>query len=249
MQTAAQAGMTPIFYIAQVEDVLATREAGRPIIVDEERIEYRFAGNRNFNFHDLAHGFHEEKNGEVITHAMRFPDSYKKFKETGGNEANGTPLQNLPGLTAVQLSTLKALSVYTIESLASLEGQGIKNLGPQGHSLKQAAQKYLAAAGGRVGMTEVLAQLAASNARIEELSRMVAAGRPEPIGGIDSVIDVFDEPQPSILTGTGAIDPYDGVSDGELKDRIELAVGTRPKGNPSRATLIGILSDLEPVEA
>lgn len=230
-QTAQQAGMTPIFYIAQVEDVLASREAGRPIFVDEERIEYRFAGNRNFNFHDLAHGFHEEKSGEVITHAMRFPDAYRKFKETGGNEASGTPLQNLPGLTAVQLSTLKALSVYTVENLASLEGQGIKNLGPQGHALKQAAQKYLAAAGGRVDMKDVLAQLAALEARNEELARMVSAARPGPIGS-----------EPEIERPAVAEPDTDLRTDDELKAAIAEKHGSRPRGQPSRATLLNMLA-------
>lgn len=237
MQTAQQAGMTPIFYTAQVEDVLASREAGRPIFIDEERIEYRFAANRNFNFHDLAHGFHEEKNGEVITHAMRFPKEYTKFKETGGNEASGTPLQNLPGLTAIQLSTLKALSVFSIEALASLEGQGIKNLGPQGHALKQSAQKYLAAAGGRVGMTEVLAQLAEMQKRNDELARMVEASRPGPIAYVEPEAAVF-------VAEVGDVEDPSA-----LKDKIEAITGTRPRGNPSTATLLGMLSDLTPSEA
>lgn len=244
MQTAAQAGMTPIFYTAQVEDVLASREAGRPIFVDEERIEYRFASNRNFNFHDLAHGFHEERNGEVITHAMRFPDAYKKFKETGGNEASGTPLQNLPGLTAIQLSTLKALSVYTIEALASLEGQGVKNLGPQGHSLRQAAQKYLAAAGGRVEMTEVLAQLAALQARNDELAKIVEANRPGPIGAVEPEQPAFVAEVDDVAE-TQVLNPYYTMEDSDLKDKIEALTGTRPRGNPNKATLVGMLTDLE----
>lgn len=241
MQTAEQAGMTPVFYITQVEDVLASRESGRPVFVDEERIEYRFAGNRNFNFHDLAHGFHEERNGEVITHAMRFPDHYKKFKETGGNEAKGTPLQNLPGLTAIQLSTLKALSIFSIENLASLEGQNIKNLGPQGHALKQSAQKYLAAAGGRVDMKDVLAQIAALQARNDELARMVEANRPTPIGS--DVVEAASYPDPIIAD-------EDPRSDEELKQAIsELNNGARPRGNPGRGTLLSMLRDLTPSEA
>lgn len=238
MQTAEQAGMTPIFYTAQVEDVLASRESGRPIFVDEERIEYRFAGNRNFNFHDQAHGFHEERNGEVITHAMRFPDHYKKFKETGGNEAKGTPLQNLPGLTAIQLSTLKALSIFSIENLASLEGQNIKNLGPQGHALKQSAQKYLAAAGGRVDMKDVLAQIAALQARNDELARMVEANRPTPIGDELVQVDVQSEERP-------VTNSYYDMDESVLKDKIEAIAGTRPRGNPNKATLVGMLTDLE----
>jgi hypothetical protein len=175
---------------------------------------------------------------------MRFPDHYRKFKETGGNEASGTPLQNLPGLTAVQLSTLKALSIFSIENLASLEGQNIKNLGPQGHSLKQAAQKYLAAAGGRIGMTEVLAQLAASNARIEELSRMVAAGRPEPIAAAIDPAETFGyDGLTDALEVAFAPDPEaDPRTDDELKEAIAAKHGSRPRGQPNRSTLLNMLA-------
>lgn len=241
MLTAKEAGMTPIFYTAQVEDVLASREAGRPIYVDEERIEYRFAANRNFNFHDLAHGFHEEKNGEVITHAMRFPDAYRKFKETGGNEASGTPLRNLPGLTAVQISTLKALSIYTIEGLASVEGQNVKNLGPHAYAMKQSAQKYLAAAGGRVEMTEVMAEIAALKAQNEELSRIVQANRPEPIGSAPEMLHGYE-----ILSAAPSADPYASLDDSELKARIkDLNDGNPVKGPVKREALISMLSELE----
>lgn len=239
MQTAQHAGMTPVFYVTQVEDKKASREAGRPIFKDEERVEYRLAGNRNFNPHMQAHEFHAWENGEEVTHAMRWPEAYKKFKETGGNEANGTPLQNLPGLTPVQMSTLKALSVFTIEALAGLEGQGIKNLGPQGHEMRLAAQKYLAAAGGRVEMTEVMAELAALKARNEELARMVQVNRPQPIGS---------EPEPAQFVAEVDdlvdADPYAGIDDAGLKDMIEAKAGSRPRGNPNRASLLGMLRDL-----
>ena len=240
MQTAKEAGLTPIFYMAQVEDKKASRKAGRPIFVDQERIEYRFAANRHFNFHDLAHGFHEMKENEVVTHAMRFPEAYRKFKETGGNEAVGTPLQNLPGLTAVQISTLKALAVYTVEALASLEGQQLKNLGPNGHVLKQSAQKYLAAAGGRTEMSDVLKELAALKAQNDELARIVAQSAPQPVPQADaSEAEVAPE-----LSAA----PYADLTDDDIKAKIKEITGSGVRGQPSRATLEGMLRDLESTE-
>lgn len=41
-------------------------------------------------------------------------------------------------------------------------------------------------------------------------------------------------------------DAYSNLSEEELKERIALATGSRPRGNPSRATLVGMLRDLEP---
>lgn len=244
-----QAGVTPVFYTAIVEDKKASAKAGRPIMVEQERVEYRFAGDRNFNPHFLAHEFHEMKNHEVITHAMRFPKEYQKFKETGGNEARGTPLQNLPGLTQIQLSTLKSLEVRSIEALASLEGRPLKNLGPGGHALKAQAQKYLSVGSGVTGLDTVLSEIAALKAQNEELSRIVAETRSsneaapetEAAGDEDDVLAAYDDVE--------AADPYAGIDDAALKDRIEQLAGSRPRGNPSRETLIGMLSDLEQGEA
>lgn len=233
-QTAENVQITPVFYTEIVEDKVASREAGRPIMREEERIEYRIAGNRSFNFHDLAHGFHETKNGETITHAMRFPAEYRKFKETGGNTASGTPLQNLPGLTPVQISTCKALSIYSIEALASVDGFMLKSLGPSGHKLKQAAEKYLGAAGGQIDATRIFAELEAVKAENERLARMVQEGRPEPV-------DQSDDPSPQEKS---VVNPLYDLSESELKDIIEELAGSRPRGNPNKATLVGMITDL-----
>lgn len=236
-QTAENVQITPVFYTEIVEDKVASREAGRPIMREEERIEYRIAGNRSFNFHDLAHGFHETKNGETITHAMRFPAEYRKFKETGGNTASGTPLQNLPGLTPVQISTCKALSIYSIEALASVDGFMLKSLGPSGHKLKQAAEKYLGAAGGQIDATRIFAELEAVKAENERLARLVQGSRPEPV-------DQTDDGEPEIA-GESSDALYAGIDDDGLKARITELTGQGVRGRPSRATLINMLTELE----
>lgn len=225
--------VTPVFYTEVVEDVNATREAGRPIMVEEDRVEYRIAGNRNFAPHFLAHEFHERVQGEDITHAMRWPAEYKRFKETGGNVAKGTPLQNLPGLTPVQTSTLKALSVFSIEALAGIEGRELKNLGPGGHEMKRAAQQFLDAAGGRLGMNEVMQEIAALRAQNDELSRIVGIQKPAPVEA--EHVEHIDAP-----------DPYAELSDEDLKAKIKEKTGSGVRGpTPDRAVLIGMLKDLE----
>jgi ribosomal protein S6E (S10) len=222
MANMENAGITPIFYNAVVEDVIATREQGRPVMVEEERVEYRIAGDRNFNPHFLAHEFHEMVNGETITHAMRWPEQYKKFKETGGNSANGTPLQNL-NLKPVQLSTLKSLSVFSVEALAQLEGRDLKNLGPGGHELKRQAQRYLATTTGGVDMGEVLGKIAELEAKLAATGGAPAS---EPVS----------EPQER---------PYAHMADEEIKARIKEITGQGVRGQPTRATIEGMLADLE----
>lgn len=227
-QTAENVSITPVFYTEVVEDKAATRKAGRPIMVEEERVEYRIAGNRNFVPHFQAHEFHEWQNGEEITHAMRWPNEYKHFKETGGNNSNGTPLQNLPGLTKVQLSTLKTLSVFSIEALANLEGRELKNLGPGGHEMKRSAQQFLAASAGRLDVNTVMQEMAALKAQNEQLTKIVGAVNPAPVAEAPTEDD-----------------PYILLSDEDLKARIKDMTGSGVRGQPSRATLVGMLKDLE----
>lgn len=244
-QPAENVSITPVFYTEVVEDVNASRLAGRPVMVEEDRVEYRIAGNRNFNPHFLAHEFHEKVNGEEITHAMRFKDEYKRFKETGGNLSRGTPLENLPGLTPVQKSTLKALSVFSIEALANLEGRDLKNLGPGGHEMKQAAQKFLDVGSGRVDMSKMLAEFAALKAQNDELSRIVQAGRPEPVEAIhvEEHVPEFVPVQP--IVEEPSADPYEGFSDDDLKQLIKEKSGSGVRGpTPPREVLIGMLKDL-----
>lgn len=51
------------------------------------------------------------------------------------------------------------------------------------------------------------------------------------------------------IEGQQKPDPYEGVSDDQLKDRIAAIAGKRPSGNPKRETLIQMLNDLSEEEA
>lgn len=238
MQPVKKEAIVPIFYTEQVEDVVQSRAAGRPVFVEQERIEYRMPARRDFNFHDLAHGFHQfSEDGEVITHAMRFPEAYRKFKETGGQSVSGIPVSNIPGITPVQLSTLKALSIYTVEAMAQLEGQALKNVGPGGHALKAAAQKYLDVSSGGANISEVMAEIAALKKQNEALAAAVAANQPRPVS------DFKDAPADD--DATPADDKYAAMSADDLRAQITMITGKGVRGQPSRETLVGILRDIE----
>lgn len=47
----------------------------------------------------------------------------------------------------------------------------------------------------------------------------------------------------------GTADPYASMDDRALKDEIERLAGQRPLGNPNRATLMGMLTDLKTEQA
>lgn len=222
--------VVPFFYTATVENPQKSKEAGRPIFDEVEMVEVRLAGERNYNPHFPAHEMHVRENGEEITHAMRWPDEYARFKNEGRQVASGTPLEELTFLSAARRSELKALKIYTAEALALLDGPQLKVLAGEGYKLKEQAQAYLDKARFSSGVTAVAEENAVLKAKLDEMSRQIQALTQQ--GAVETAPVVSD-------------DPYEGLTDDDLKEKLFNLTGARPRGNPARRTLIGMLNDLE----
>lgn len=221
--------VTPVFKTMAVKNDTKSKKAGRPIYDDVEMVEVRIAGDRHFNPRFPAHAFWQrDENGFDITYAMRWPEAYKRFKENQSQTASGTPIEELPFLTQAKRSELRALSIYTAEALAALDGKNLKTLGIGGRELKDQATAYLAKASGSADVVRLAAQNADMQAQIETLRQQLIATQkvPEPA--------VEDE----------------GVrTDDELKARIKELTGAAPRGTPSRDTLLRMIAEAEEREA
>lgn len=218
MASTSDALVVPRFYIYTTENKAKSKEAGRPIFDDMEAVEVRFAGNRQtvsvFPAHAVC-GQVQDEDGDsrVVTYAERWPEQYKRFKAKSQQIAAGTPVDELPFLTQAKRSELKALSIYTAEALAALDGNELKNLGQGGRELKNQAQAYLDNAAGTADVTGMAA-------KIEELQQLVAELRSEK------------------SAAAGVVSEFASWSPDQIKDWIEEQIGERPKGNPNLATLI-----------
>ena len=205
----------PVFKIHTTKNEAKTKEAGRPIYDDMEVVEVRFAGDRNkvSVFPALAicgETQDEEGNSRPISYAERWPAQYQRFKAKTQQVVEGTPVDELPFLTQAKRAELKALSIYTAEALAALDGQPLKNLGQGGRDLKNQAIAYLERAAGTADVT----RMAAEN---EELRRIIAEMR-------------ADKASPD--------SQFAAWTSEQIKDWIEEKINERPKGNPSHATLV-----------
>lgn len=220
--------VVPFFYMATVENPTKSQEAGRPIFDEVEMVEYRLAGDRYFSPHFPAHSMHVRENGEEVTHAMRWPSEYQRFKNNEVQVASGTPLEELSFLSAARRSELKALKIYTAEALASLEGPNLKVLAGEGYKLKEQAQAYLDKANGFAGV----AALASENAELRERLAVLEKALGNSAESVQAQV-------------ADAADPYEGLSDDELKDKLQNLTGTRPRGNPNRQTLTRMLDELQ----
>ena len=161
--------VVPRFHNVAAEDEAASRAAGRPIFKDQERVEIRIAGDRNYTHVVPAHSMWQRINGEEITYAQRWPDAYARFKAGKAAVADGTPISELPFLSEARREELRRLGVVTAEALASLDGKNLSTLGAQGREWKTQATAYLARAASGAPDAALAAEVEELRARVAEM--------------------------------------------------------------------------------
>ena len=158
-------------------------QAGRPIFDDVEVCELRYPGSRNVGVYpatSFSHWATDPESGEQVkvTYAERFPRQYQQFKARSQQTKSGTPLDYVPFLTEGKRAELRALNIYTVEQLAAIDGQELKNLGPGGRDFKNRATEYLQTSDGNAVNTQMAAELETLRARnvvLEEDNQRLAA--------------------------------------------------------------------------
>ena len=207
-----------------------TLAAGRLICDDIVVCEIRAPGSKDtgvFPALAMSHwGKDPHTGGQVpITYAERFKHQYRQFKEQQTQTKSGTPLTHVPFLTAGRQAELRALNIYTLEQLAGMEGQELKNLGPGGRDLKNKAEEFI---------TQSLAT-APNKALSIELEKLKARNQ---------VLEEDNELLKTRLTsGEGE---FEDMSNDALREYIRVNTGAGPVGQPSRRTLIRMAMDARP---
>lgn len=205
------------FWVEAIQNKGLSEKEGRPIFKNVEMVEVIMPADRNRTLKAPAHAEAGKHNGIKYTYAQKYAKQYERFKADQPQLVEGTPLAEAPFLDAAQRATLKALSVYTIEQLASLQGVPLKNLGPGGLEMQQKALTYMERASGSAAATAQAAEIARLKQTVADLS---AAGA-----------------DPRIK--------YAEMGDNELKDYIREQTGSAPRGNPSRATLVRMCVEID----
>lgn len=161
--------VVPFFKSIAIEDVMASKAAGRPIYTDQEVVEIRIAGDRNYSAVVPASSMWRRIDGEEVTYAQRWPEAYARFKAGKEAIADGTPLSELPFLSEAKRAELRGLRVYTAEALASLDGKNLSALGANGREMKRQAETYLAKAAGSANDAALAAEVEELRARVAEM--------------------------------------------------------------------------------
>lgn len=213
-----------------IKNDLKSIKEGRPIFDDLEVCEIRFAGSRNvsvFPAMAVSHWRDDPITGEQIkiTYAERFSRQYKQFKEQAQQTKSGTPLAHVPFLTEARRAELRALNIYTIEALAHVDGQELKNLGHAGRDLKNKAMEYIEEAKSNVPNLTVQAELEAlrsRNAVLEEDAKLIAK-------------------QQSLQDS----DKFDNMTLDQLREYITTNTGHAPLGTLNRKSLVRMATEAQ----
>lgn len=220
--------MTALFRYQNVLNAAKSQAEGRPVYDTKEVVQFKLVGDKTYSPVFPVDATYRTVNGRVITFAERWKEQYTQFLEGDAQVAAGTPLEELKpyGMTPAQLSICVAMGIHSIEALDQAEGQARKRLGQHGNDLKPMARRWMEARATALGGDNAaeLAELRATVARLE-----AAAGGPVVMAAPVTI----------------PTDEYAEFTDSEIKDKIEAAAGARPRGNPSRDTLLSMIRDLE----
>jgi predicted RecB family nuclease len=205
---------------------------GRPIFEDIELCEIRQPGSRDVKVFP-AHAKcpqkkHDPYSGSErsITYAERFAHQYQQFTAQVVQTRSGTPLEFVPFLTEARRAEMRGLNIYTVEALAHIDGQELKNLGQGGRELKNQAEAYIERVRQGAPAFEVTAELEALRARNRMLEDDNTALKSAPKEASEAPKNSFDD-----------------MSVEQLREYIIACTGHAPHGALSQKVLKRMAED------
>jgi cell division protein FtsB len=167
---APTAELRPDFFIDQIKDEVASRDAGREIWREIERVRIIIPG---------AVASIVVKNVDN-SHRERWKAEYEAFKAGREAPVSGTALEAWPILSRAQISELRYLQIRTVEELANLSDLQVQHIGKGGMRLRELAGAYLDEAAHEALVTKVTAendvlrsQIAALQTQVNELGQQM----------------------------------------------------------------------------
>lgn len=121
------------FYYQPVRLKKKSEEAGRDIFEDRVYILILSPGQSKTEMRREAKDIDKQE----------YPEAWKAFQEGKGEPLVGTPVELLPGMTPSRIKELHAVHVRTIEQLAAVPDQNLRNLGHDAHTLRNKAAGFL----------------------------------------------------------------------------------------------------------
>jgi hypothetical protein len=231
-----------LFKPGTVENPAKSALAGRPIVDDVEICEVRIPGSRwlgVYPAHQFSRWVTDPYTGkqQPQTYAERFARQYAQFVAKTEQTKSGTPLEYIPFLTESRRAELKGLNIYTVEALAHIDGQELKNLGPGGRELKNKAEEYLEQAKHRAADTVAIADMEAMRAKLqmaEDDREALKAKLLAAVKAAENAPPASDKPS------------FEAMTAEQLRAYIVARTGHTPHGSINLKTLQRMAADATP---
>lgn len=223
--------LIPLWVNDPVENPAKSLLAGRPIFEDREVVQIRRPGARDWQPFPATAISHYETDPftgyrKAVTYAERFEAQYRQFKMHQAQTRSGTPLSMAKFLTEARCAELRAMNIYTVEALAAIDGQELKNLGTGGREMKNDAEKYLKESKTEAPKLQLEADLKAALAREQAKDQDIAALKERLAAAPISSEGQFAQ-----------------MSNDDLKEFIKRKSGGPLYGNHSRESLIRLATE------
>lgn len=229
-----------IFKDFAIKNEAESVKANRAIFDDLEIVELRFPGSKNWSAYPATFFSHwgvDPETGEQVkvTYAERFKRQYQQFKSRSTQTKAGTPLEYAPFLTEAKRAELRAQNIYTVEAIAAIDGQPLKNLGQGGRDIKNAAMEFIETAKAGAPNAQMQAELEAlrlqNQLMSEDLSLLKSRAK---------------EPEKASMFEPA--DEFDGMTLDQLRDYITSNTGRAPMGTLNRKNLLRLARESRPKE-
>ena len=259
MQQDPDDNLVALFKQLAVPNPNKSAEAGRPIFDDQEVVEIRRPGAKDYGVFlatAVSHWVDDPFTGgqTKITYAERFRRQYQQFKAHAAQTKSGTPLDYAAFLSEGRRAELRALNIYTVEQLAEVEGAELKNLGPGGRELKNAAMEFIAqslSGAPNLRMQQELEALKARNAILEEdfeRNRQKKAAENSNVN-LQDELEALKSRNNVLEQELSPPGEFDAMSLPQLREYITAQTGQAPLGSLNRKTLVRMAENSRPDKA
>jgi hypothetical protein len=163
--TGQRDGAHPRFYMDTIQDKAKSEAEGMPRFRNVEMVEVMIPGDRLntpvFQVTDV--------------HRKRWPQAYKAFRENQEAPVEGTPLDQLPGMTKARVLELQYFHIRTIEQLAGMPDDLLmKAAAMDGRALRDKAKRWVDAAQGNASEERLAAEIRARDEKIASMEQTQA---------------------------------------------------------------------------
>lgn len=196
------------FYPKTVENAAKSKAEGRPIHDAQDWIKMFMPGDKTSETDRPVKEVDKE----------RFKARWQAYLEKRTIATEGTALESWPILGVAQIADLKAIGISTVDQLANVTDEGLRNLGMGARTLRQKAIDFIAAAKSSAPLVQMREQIEELQRRLQQRDSQVEAmaRKLEELTGEDSSVPATE---PELLA------PLATTKKSAKKKKEEISIG------------------------